>query len=60
MSEKGQKYAKALPIVLNQLIKNEEERENLTILTSTLQRTINTGKFIKINEKEPIELRILD
>jgi 6-phosphofructo-2-kinase/fructose-2,6-biphosphatase 2 len=60
LSEKGQKYAKALPIVLNQLIKNEEERENLTILTSTLQRTINTGKFIKINEKEPIELRILD
>jgi hypothetical protein len=54
LSQKGEKYAKALPIVLDELIKGEEERENLTILTSTLNRTIQTGRHIKINSKAPI------
>lgn len=49
LSEKGLKYSRALPIVLNELISNEEERKNLTILTSTLKRTIDTAKYIKIN-----------
>ena len=54
LSEKGERYANTLPIALEQLIKDEEERENLTILTSTLKRTIQTARFIKINNKSPI------
>lgn len=54
LSEKGEKYAKALPIVLDELIKNPEEREMLTILTSTLKRTILTARHIRINSKAPI------
>ena len=46
--------------MLDELITSEEERSNLTILTSTLERTISTARHIKINKKAPIELRILD
>ena len=60
LSANGEMYARALPIVLDSIIKNEEERSRLTILTSTLKRTIATGRFLKINSKAPIELRILD
>lgn len=54
------KYAKILPKVLDELIKSPEERQNLTILTSTLKRTIQTAQFVNINKKPKIQLRVLD
>ena len=60
LTPRGAQYAKALPTALNELITSERERENVTILTSTMNRTIETAKYIRINDKQPIELRVLD
>jgi hypothetical protein len=48
------KYARILPKIMNELITDPQERENLTIITSTLKRTIQTAQFIDINKKSKI------
>ena len=54
LSQQGLKYAMILPKVMDQLMKDQEERENLTILTSTLKRTVQTAQYIDINKKPKI------
>lgn len=59
LSERGQQYARALPTALEEIV-DPDERKEFTILTSTLVRTIDTAKHIRLNEKAPIDLRVLD
>ena len=59
LSEAGTKYASKLPKVFedeNVL----EDKDKTTILTSTLKRTIRTAEYLKLNEKAPIQLKVLD
>jgi broad specificity phosphatase PhoE len=37
-----------------------ENPSKVVVLTSTLKRTVQTAKYLKLNEIKPIPLRILD